>query len=76
MNLEIAFIIQGPNRRIRRSIKSGPARGSAQGAQPHMWFQKDHELASSCLLFVMRSLTCQATSLTTPDVSIKATFLV
>jgi hypothetical protein len=28
MNLKRAFIIQGPNRNIRRSIKKGPARGS------------------------------------------------
>jgi hypothetical protein len=32
INLERAFIIQGPNRSIRRSIKRRPARGSAQGA--------------------------------------------
>jgi hypothetical protein len=49
MNLERAFIMQDPNRGIRRSIKRGPARVSAQGAQLHMLFQKDHELASSLL---------------------------
>jgi hypothetical protein len=45
MNLETAFIIQGPNRNIRRSIKRGPVRDSAQGIQLHMLFQKDHEVA-------------------------------
>jgi hypothetical protein len=49
MNLERAFIIEGPNRNIRRSIKREPARGSAQGAPFHILFQKDHELASSFL---------------------------
>jgi hypothetical protein len=49
MNLKRAFIIQGPNRSIRRSIKRDPARGSAQGAQLHMLLQKDNELATSLL---------------------------
>jgi hypothetical protein len=48
MNLEKAFITLY-NSNISRSIKRDPARGSAQGDQLHMLFQKDHELASLML---------------------------
>jgi hypothetical protein len=53
--------MQGLNR------SRGLAKGSAQGAQHHMLFQKDHELASSCLLFVMRSCNSRVMFLTNPD---------
>ena len=48
-------------------MKRGLVKGGSHDVQLQILFQLPQELASSSLLFLIRSLSCWAMSLTTPD---------
>ena len=67
MNWVIALRIHGPNKSIAKNMKRGLVKGGSHDVQLQILFQLPQELASSSLLFLIRSLSCWAMSLTTPD---------